>query len=1566
LRILVKVAGIMRGIHRLIFLLLLSFWSLPAGAQITNALPGRILVKLTPDYLRPVVYALNAGTAPNTGTLLALNATNGSLLNEISVGLNPTDMTVTSAGDSLYVINAGSRTISKVNLTSFTVQSSVAISTPNTYSLSNPLYLVANNSGTIFFTDGAWGPEIYDLDYASGNETLVLDTGGNEYAGAGGLVLSKDGSMLYIWQQYGWSAGSENSAIVSLSVGSDSLTALTSGPNQNRDPLNTPIFLDGAERWVFNKIQMVSATNTSVLLTQFTDNIYAISLDGSVAFGPTEVFNTQTGITITNLPFASTVQSLSGDQTELFRCNSSTGGVVIYDMASIASISGLALVPTPADGSVVAQAPTNLLWSPSAVALSYDVYFGTNQTAVATATTASPLYLGRTTATSIAPGQQINSGDTYYWRVDAVGFDATNQGNAWSFTVSTLVINPTQISVGGIAGYNPGNVSLSLTSAAPVAWSAAVTGSPWLTLNSTNGTTSSTLNISFNTAALAVGTYTNNVEFRVGSLKVAVPVTVNIAALNIIAMAADRERPYIYALQPPVLTGQNGQLLFINTLTGNIDNTLAIGINPTDLSVNYGENRLYIASWGEGATYVVDLTAQTLLPSLLLGTDIYKISAGGAGTIITEGEDQWIAVNLVSTLDGSVIAGFPYPQREGDGKADPTGNYYYHCDNNISDAHVHKFYIGNDAPAEIADSNQHPFGTRNLVMSEDGNRLFWNSYFYDTNLTELGTLGTEIYSCSSNGAVAFGGSQAFDPTSLLVIYNLPVPTSVSVVDGQNQNFWYFNGAAGTLGSVPMSVIQSPSIIVQPAASTEVGVGGNVYFTSTAMGLSPLTYTWTLAGTNLPGATNYFLSINNIQAGQQGDYRVIVSNSFGSVTSAVAQIIVLTPPAITNQPQSTTVPAGATFSLAVGVAGTPPFSYLWTFEGFVISGATNSILTLSNAQPNNEGIYTVIVANPAGSVTSSVAVVRVTPTAPVILNNPVSLILPASSNAVFSVTATGGQLAYEWFFNGNPIAGATNAQYTIQNIQSSNGGNYQVVISNSLGTTNSAIAALTVTPLAPYFVTQPQGGTNLAGTTRTFTGLAEGSQPITYQWQHDGDVLPGANQASLALTNLGLGDAGSYALVASNIAGVSTSAVVQLAVYQEPTLSEPLTNLVVEKGSTLTLAAPATGSSPLIWSWQFDGMPIPGTNATLLITDIQQGQSGYYTATISNMYGTVSSTGRVSVFGPPSMIIAWGDDSEGQTNVPPGFNDIVAVAGGDYHSLALHQTGTLAAWGYNGDGQTSVPTNSLRFVSIAAGANHNLAIAENGVLYAWGLNDADQTNIPAAAASNVVSVAAGDSHSLALLASGTVVAWGDNTFGQTSVPAGLAGVSAIAAGRFHSLALLTNGTVTGWGFNAYGQTMAPTTLTNAMAISGGYLHSVALCSNGTVVAWGDNTFGQTNTPAGLSNIVAIAAGDFETIALGADGSLVGWGDAAYGQLQIPSDATNCAGIASGYYHALALIPVPLLSYSFSGAGMVIYWNSSAVLQWATNLVGPYTDISGANQQYSNTDFSLPAKFFRLRR
>src|SRR5204862_5666001 len=136
----------------------------------------------------------------------------------------------------------------------------------------------------------------------------------------------------------------------------------------------------------------------------------------------------------------------------------------------------------------------------------------------------------------------------YYWRLDVVGFSATNTGPVWSFTTSTLSVNPAQINYSAIAGYNPASLSLTLTGAAPVAWSAAVAGGNWLSISPASGTSPGTVTVSFNTAALAADHYTNNINFTVGSTTLTLPVPLNTKALNITKMVADPQRPYVYAI----------------------------------------------------------------------------------------------------------------------------------------------------------------------------------------------------------------------------------------------------------------------------------------------------------------------------------------------------------------------------------------------------------------------------------------------------------------------------------------------------------------------------------------------------------------------------------------------------------------------------------------------------------------------------------------------------------------------------------------------------------------------------------------------------------------------------------------------------------------------------------------------------------------------------------------------------------------------------------------------------------------------------------------------------------
>jgi hypothetical protein len=116
------------------------------------------------------------------------------------------------------------------------------------------------------------------------------------------------------------------------------------------------------------------------------------------------------------------------------------------------------------------------------------------------------------------------------------------------------------------------------------------------------------------------------------------------------------------------------------------------------------------------------------------------------------------------------------------------------------------------------------------------------------------------------------------------------------------------------------------------------------------------------------------------------------------------------------------------------------------------------------------------------------------------------------------------------------------------------------------------------------------------------------------------------------------------------------------------------------------------------------------------------------------------------------VVGWGRNNYGQTNVPPGLGNVVAVAAGMDHSMALRADGTVAVWGGNFYGQTNVPPGLSNVIAIAAGFYHCLALRNDGRVTAWGWNNYGQTNVPAGL-SNVVAVAAGGYQSIALVGSG---------------------------------------------------------------------------------------------------------------------------------------------------------------------------------------------------------------------
>ncbi len=175
---------------------------------------------------------------------------------------------------------------------------------------------------------------------------------------------------------------------------------------------------------------------------------------------------------------------------------------------------------------------------------------------------------------------------------------------------------------------------------------------------------------------------------------------------------------------------------------------------------------------------------------------------------------------------------------------------------------------------------------------------------------------------------------------------------------------------------------------------------------------------------------------------------------------------LEPPSIGTPPHSQIVSPGTTATFTVSGVG-PQLQYLWYFNGNPIPGATTSSLVIPNAQAGNVGNYHVVVANPAGTVTSAIATLGVGNVQPNITTEPQNQTVNAGGTAIFAVSATGtSPLSYQWYANTNSaIADATNASLTVTGVTTNdNGKKYRVIVSNNFGSDTSADATLTVNPV----------------------------------------------------------------------------------------------------------------------------------------------------------------------------------------------------------------------------------------------------------------------------------------------------------------------------------------------------------------------------------------------------------------------------------------------------------------------------------------------------------------------
>lgn len=468
--------------------------------------------------------------------------------------------------------------------------------------------------------------------------------------------------------------------------------------------------------------------------------------------------------------------------------------------------------------------------------------------------------------------------------------------------------------------------------------------------------------------------------------------------------------------------------------------------------------------------------------------------------------------------------------------------------------------------------------------------------------------------------------------------------------------------ANTVGSVlsapaVLIVLIPPSIASQPVSQT-LAEGSGLALSVGASGSGPLRYQWFKNGVGIPGATGETLIIPAVQTGDSGLYTVTVSNEGGSATSAGANVAVITPPSIVTHPQAQTVNAGAAVTLTVAVTGSVPLEYQWLKFGANIPGATAATLAIGSAAAENAGSYSVRVSNPAGTVTSAEALLNVI-APPEILAQPSPQSVAAGSTLTLSVSASGSiPLAFQWMKNGAEIPGANSATLSITPAQKGDSGSYSVRVSNGAGTATSSAADVAI--LSPPVITvSPASQSILIGNALNLSVQATGSDPLTYLWRKDGNVIPGAILANYAIPAVGGSDGGVYTVEVSNSAGAATSqgAVISISLPNAPSITQQPQSVNVSVGAPFQLSVGASGTGPFTYAWLKDGIVVQGANNdTYSVVSAQAGDAGTYNARVSNAGGTtLSASAVVSVGSPPSII-----QQPANASVDAGLNAVFTV------------------------------------------------------------------------------------------------------------------------------------------------------------------------------------------------------------------------------------------------------------------------------------------------------------------
>jgi len=485
-------------------------------------------------------------------------------------------------------------------------------------------------------------------------------------------------------------------------------------------------------------------------------------------------------------------------------------------------------------------------------------------------------------------------------------------------------------------------------------------------------------------------------------------------------------------------------------------------------------------------------------------------------------------------------------------------------------------------------------------------------------------------------------------------------------------------ALGSTTNVTISVLAvQPTISQQPVAQTRF-VGGSAQFSVVAAG-GQLTYQWQKNGTAIPNATNNPLNLVGLVSGDAADYRVVVTNSAGSVTSSIAHLTV------------SALPAG----YPGAVMGDGPVAY-WRLD-------ESSGTAMIDSYNLNNGVYSGAVTQGTAGLIFGGADASATFNSGATINGTATVPFNASLNpSTFTVefwanpltTTVGGQ--YVVALQDRAAPGSPRRGYAVQ---------YDNITSYSWDFTIGTNATLFTSISSPpprvkagtlYHVVASYDGT----TARLYVnGTLVNSLAAPYQPATNATDLTIASRNGNNYTRAVLDDVAlyNYALSPAQVANhyaLGRSGTLAATIVSNP-VPASIRNVV---GSRQTFTAMASGQSPLTLQWLKDGVPIPGASSqTLTLPSLQLSDAGSYSLRASNaVAGTVTSAPAVlTVANQPFLVHRWSFD-DGTDSVSGSNATLFGSASYSGGQLVLLDGGHFASYANVNIGPTFASSPSLTF------------------------------------------------------------------------------------------------------------------------------------------------------------------------------------------------------------------------------------------------------------------------------